>query len=98
MTAANEYDVGETVEATVHIYVNNVLTDPSTLTFKYKDPAGAISTKVYSIDGAVSKQSQGVYQGVFPVTTGGDWYFGFFSTGTAAGAGWRRVHVRPAQF
>ncbi|MCB8986904.1 MAG: hypothetical protein H6661_04050 [Ardenticatenaceae bacterium] len=49
--------------------------DPGTVTFKTKDPAGAVVSYVYGTDAEVVKVSAGVYKLVFTPSAEGDWYW-----------------------
>jgi hypothetical protein len=91
------YDVGDVVRATASFKVGGVLTDPSTITFKYKNPTGTIATKLYSL-GEVTKDSTGIFHYDLPVDAAGTWYYRWSSTGTAAGAAEVQMQVRESEF
>ena len=95
--SGRSYDVGDVVRATVTLKQDTVLTDPTTLTFKYKDPAGVVLTKTYALSEVIRK-SLGVFYFDFTVTASGTWFYRWVSTGTAAGAAEVQILVRKSQF
>lgn len=96
--ANREYDEGDVVRITATLKVSGVLTDPGTLRFKYKNPAGTITTKVYGTDVDLVKDSVGTFHFDLTLSTQGTWWYRWESTGTAAGAKERRIQVRPSEF
>ncbi len=68
--------------------------DPSTVTFKIKDPAGVVTTLVYSFDGSVIKQDTGIYYTDFSVNTDGVHNWKLFGTGSGQVAEQASFEVR----
>lgn len=91
------YDVGDVVRSTATFKVAGVLTDPTTVTFKYKSPSGTIVTKTYALS-EVTKDSTGIYHYDFTVDAAGTWFYRWISTGTAAGASEVQIQVRKSEF
>ena len=56
--------------------------DPSTVTFRYRTPAGTVTTLVYGVDGALVKASTGNYHVDLAIpNTVGEWTYRWSSTG-----------------
>jgi hypothetical protein len=92
-----EWDVGETVRSTVQIKVKGVLTDPGTLSFSFKSPAGVTTTKTMP-DAVIVKEGVGVYSATFSLNAAGTWAYRWATTGAGAGATERTVNVRTSAF
>ena len=80
------YIADELVRVFVTFEVNSVLIDPTTIVFKYKNPAGTITAWTYGVDGQVVKDGVGTYRADINVNAGGTWYFRWTGTGAAQGA------------
>jgi hypothetical protein len=93
----NTYDKGDLVRVKATFTVNAVLTDPTTITLKVKDPEGTVTTYTYA-GGAVSKTSTGLYYKDVSVTNDGMWYYRFEGTGTVQSAGESSFRVRKSEF
>lgn len=99
-----ELDVGEEMRSTITFKVKNETTglweptDPTTVTFKFKDPAGTITTRTYGIADEITKVSTGVYRCSFVVTDSGSWWYRWTSTGTVNAARQRMIQARPSEF
>lgn len=89
------YDVGDTVRAKVTFKVGGVLTDPATVAFSFKDPAGSVTNQQA---GNIVKDSTGNYHSDFTVNAAGSWYYRWVGTGPASGAAEVRVQVRTSEF
>lgn len=88
----NYYDYGDAVLVTAKVYdVNGVLTDPSTITCKVKDPAGNVTTP------AVSSGGTGIRTATIDLTQEGEWSYRFESTGPK-GAVEKTIWVRNSAF
>jgi hypothetical protein len=93
-----EWDIGDVMRTTAKFKVSGVLTDPTTLQFKFKTPAGVSTTYTYGTSVQVVKDETGVYHVDLPLSEDGDWKYRWVSTGTAAGAAERRVYVKSSEF
>lgn len=91
------YDVGDVVRVTTTFTRLGVATDPTTVTFRVKAPAGTLTDYVYLTDAAVVRDSLGVYHLDLPVTAAGTWYVRSIGTGAAAGVEEIALYVEPAQ-
>lgn len=69
------YDVGDHVLITANIAVNNVPTDVSSISAKYKDSDGDITSV-----GSLSHAGTGVYTFIIPITKPGTWVYRVEST------------------
>jgi len=78
----NLYKKGQKVRCSVDFKVADVLTDPTTVTFKSKKPSGTITTLVYGTDAAVVKDATGQYHVDVTTDEKGEWNFRFEGTGT----------------
>lgn len=76
------YKKGQKVRCSVEFKVDSVLTDPTTVTFKYKKPSGTITTLVYGTDAAVVKDATGKYHVDVTTDEKNEWNFRFEGTGT----------------
>lgn len=93
-----EYDVGDVVRTRATFKVGNQETDPTTVQFKFKTPAGVTTTYTYGVGGQVVRDGHGHYYVDLPLNASGDWSYRWVSTGTAAGAIERRILVKPTEF
>ena len=66
--------------------VSGVLTDPTALTVRYRNPSGSVVTLVYGVDAALVKDSTGLFRVDITASVPGMWEWDSVSTGTAAGA------------
>lgn len=95
--ATNTYDKGDLVRVKATFTVSSVLTDPTTVTLKVKDPDGTISTYTYT-GGTITKSSTGVYYKDVSVSNDGAWYYRFEGTGTCQTAAEGMFKVRKSEF
>lgn len=91
------FDVGSALRSTATFKVSGALTDPSTVTFKYKKPDGSTATWTYG-GGQIVKSSTGVYYTVLSLDASGTWVYRWEGTGTAKGAKERMLQVAPTKF
>ena len=77
-----EYGSSPTLTATI-TNASGVNTDPATLTFKVKNPAGDVTTYVYGTDVELVKSATGVYYVELYCTSGGIWCWQFAATNPA---------------
>jgi hypothetical protein len=84
----NSYFIGQVVRVTGTFQnTSGVATDPTTVTFKWRDPVtAAITPLVYSVDNALVKDSTGVYHVDITTSNPGDLWFAWYGTGTVAAA------------
>ena len=78
----NYYKLGQKVRCTVTFTVDGVLTNPTTVTAKIKDPSGNVTTYVYGTDAALVRDSTGVYHVDVVTDKKRQWHFRFEGTGT----------------
>ncbi len=97
MTTANTYDKGDGVTLEATFTVGSVLTDPTTVTLKVKDPDGTITTYTYT-GGTVTKTSTGLYTKTITVSNDGAWYYRYEGTGAVQAAGEVMFKVRKSEF
>lgn len=87
--------IGDSAEPTCRFSVAGVLTDPTTVTLKVRDPAGTETT--YTLAGAtVTKASTGVYYRDVALSVAGRWVFRWLGTGTVPAAVESALDVAPS--
>ena len=94
----NQYVLGQSVNLRATFKVLDVLTDPTVVTFKMKDPTGIITSYVYGTDVQLVKDSVGKYHVMASLNKYGIWWYRYEGTGTAPGATEANVEVIVSQF
>ena len=88
----NTYDIGDSIRCTITFATTaGVPTDPTTVTFKYRDPSGNEVTWVFGVDPEVIKDDTGDYHADVTLDEDGLWYYRWEGTGALIGAaehGW----------
>jgi hypothetical protein len=93
------YDKGDSVRCRGSFKnSSNAAIDPTTVSFKYKDPSGNVATLVYGTDVALVKDSTGNYHVDVDADESGTWYYRFESTGTGQAADEESFIVDESQF
>lgn len=96
---AGSYDKGDVVRCSVEFRNNSeVLSDPSVVTFKVKNPAGTVTTYVYGTDIAVVKDSTGMYHVDIEIDSVGIWYYRFIGSGTLKAASEAKFTIKQSEF
>jgi hypothetical protein len=93
-----QYDVGDLIRSTV-TFTNfaGTVTDPSTIVFKYRDPAGTVTTITYPAAG-ITRTGTGVYFAEVTIALEGPHWFRWNGTGTIVAATERAVQVKHSMF
>ena len=92
------YDVGQIIRTTVtFVDFNGSAMDPTTVTFKYREPDGTITTAVYPAAG-VTKSGTGVYYGTVTLDAEGSWWTRWEGVGAVVAATEAPVQVRASMF
>ena len=91
----NSYYNGTEIRLTAAFTNNGVAIDPTTVTFRVKDPTGVI---VAYTSPAVVKDSVGNYHLDIAVGISGFWYYRAEGTGAATVAGEAKLSVKTSQF
>lgn len=95
----NTYDVGDNIRCVgTFTQSDGTAIDPSTVTFKHKDPSGNVTTLVYGVDVEVVKSATGIYYIDIDIDESGRWNWRVASTGTGQAAGERAFDVRGSKF
>lgn len=89
------YITGTTVKVSCTFKVATVLTDPTTVTLKVRDPSANTDTYTYA-GGTVTKNSTGDYSKNVAVDEAGTWHYQWIGTGAAAGLDEGTFFVRSA--
>jgi hypothetical protein len=84
----NQYDKGQLVRCygTFSDEAGTTATDPTTITFKFKNPAGTTTTYVYGTDSQLVKIGTGRYRVDVSGSSAGVWWYRFEGTGTVQAA------------
>jgi len=93
---ATEYDIGNNVRTTAVFKIAGVPTDADVLRFKYKTPAGVVTTVTYPDQ--IAKSATGTYYFVLNLNAIGSWWYRWEATGNLIAAKERRIQVRPTEF
>ena len=82
--AINHYDIGDDVR--VSITFTDEAGDPAdpttSVTLKFSDPSGNVTTWVSGVDAEVVKDSTGVYHADIPASSAGTWAYSWIGVGT----------------
>jgi hypothetical protein len=92
---ANVYTIGQQVRltATFKTAAGTAL-DPTGVVLKYRDPVtGTVATKTYGVDGALVKDSTGVYHFDITLSTAGEWWYSWTGSGSLVAADEERILV-----
>lgn len=85
---AGPYDVGDKVRLSAAFTdENEVATDPTTVTVRYRKPDESTVVKVHVTDAEVVKDSTGNYHIDISVDAAGKWFYRWEGTGTLEAAG-----------
>lgn len=96
---AGTYDVGDSVRCTAKFRdENNQLADPSVVIFRYRNPAGNITSYTFGVDVQLQRHSIGVYYIDVDIDSAGSWFYRFEATGTVKAASESKFTVRVSKF
>jgi hypothetical protein len=100
MATLGTVDIGDRpVITATFTSVDNVATDPTTVTFKHKVPSGTETSYVYGIAAEVSRTATGVFTFTVPtITASGRHFVRSVGTGAIATAGESDFSVRITAF
>ena len=95
----NTYDVGGLIRCSA-IFTNiaGAAVDPAVVKFKFRTPAGTITTYTYGTDAALVKDSTGNYHVDVNATGEGMWFYRFESTGTGQAAEEHNFFIANSEF
>lgn len=96
--AINSYQQGQRVRVTGTFTLNSVATDPTAITFAWRNPAGTLTTLTYGTDAALVRSSAGVYYVDLSTATSGVYTYRFRGTGTVETADSGQFTVLPSDF
>ena len=94
----NRYLPNTAVDMIATFKVNNVLTDPTTITFRIKDPLGVRTVYVYLTNTQLIRDSVGTFRVRHVPVLYGFWFYTFEGTGVAHAPGEKVFYVTPSQF
>ena len=97
---AGSYDIGDSIRCSVEFKARSTgtLTDPSVVTFKFKNPAGTETTYVYGTDAELVKDSTGMYHVDLDISSPGIYFYRFVGSGTVKAASESKFTVKASQF
>lgn len=95
--ANREYDIGDSCRTTAYFKMSGVLSDPTTVTLRFKGPDGSV-TSISTPDDRIVNDEVGVYYSDIFLDTSGDWYYRWEGTGAVMAAREKRLSVRPSEF
>ena len=92
---ANVYDIGDIVRVSVEFKnLTGTLTDPTTVTLKYRDPSGVLTDWTVTA-GEIVKDGVGLYHADVSPTVAGIWAYRFVGVGTLQAAEEGTFLVKP---
>lgn len=87
MTEPNSYDLGDLVRISgVFKDAAGEAIDPTSVSFRLRDPAGTVTTYVYGVAAELVKDSTGNYHIDVGASASGTWRYRWQSTGTGQAA------------
>jgi len=95
--ATNTYDTGDVVRFSAEFTSDGVLTDPTEVTLKIKQPNGTISTYTYGA-AEITRVSTGNYYKDVEMTQTGQLWYRFSGTGALISAEESYLIIRPSEF
>ena len=99
--AINVYDIGDIARCTgTFTDIDDDPADPTSVVFRYEKPDGTETALTYGVDGAVIRDSIGVYHVDLTIAAGeyGRWHYRWTGTGALVAAGESRFQVRRQDF
>jgi hypothetical protein len=96
--AIHTYDIGDAVRCTITFATtDSTPTDPTTVTFTYRDPSGNETTWVFGVDAQVIKDDTGDYHADVTLDEDGLWHYRFEGTGALIAAAEHGFYVRRSE-
>ena len=93
MPTVNSFISGDTVRFAVTFSLSGTNTDPTTVTFRRKDPNKVVRSYIYNTDTEVVRSGIGAYRIDLQLDLPGEWWYRWESTGIAPGAAESRVRI-----
>lgn len=92
---ANVYDIGDIVRVSVEFKnIAGTLTDPTTVTLRYRDPSGVMTDWTVT-SGQIVKDGTGLYHADLSPTAAGIWTYRFIGVGNLQAAEEGTFLVKP---
>lgn len=81
---ANRYPFGQSIECSV-VFADKsgVVADPEEVSFRWKGPDDTVQHYEYGTDEEIVRDSTGRYHVVIDAAASGEWWYGFFGSGSA---------------
>lgn len=77
---------------------SDVLTDPTSVVFKFKNPAGTITTYTYGTDVELVKENTGIYYVDIDIDSIGSWSYRFEGSGSLKTASESKFTIKQSEF
>ena len=94
---SNVYDKNDKVRLTARFTINDILTDPTTVTLKIRNLSGVVGTYTYAL-AQVTKSATGVYYKDISLNLSGEWFYRWEGTGTVEAASETYLDVKDSEF
>lgn len=99
MALPNSYDQKDLIRCSATFTDSGgTAVDPTTVIFKFKTPAAAITTYTYGVDSELVKDDTGLYHVDVDANASGTWYYRFESTGTGQAADEAQFEIYESEF
>lgn len=99
MATPNTYDKGDLVRCSAAwTDTAGAAVDPTVVIFKFKNPAGTVTTYTYGTNPELVKDSVGNYHVDVDGSSSGVWYYSFVSTGTGQASDENQFVVSVSEF
>lgn len=93
MPVITSFDSGDTIRFANTFSVSGTATDPTTITFRIKDPNQVVSTYVYLTNAELVRSGTGAYRIDLILSLPGEYWHRWEGTGTAPGAAEDRIKI-----
>lgn len=97
MPTISQFSSGDTIRFQVTFSLSGTNTDPTTITFRRKDPNQVVRSYVYLTDAEIVRISAGVYRIDLLLDLPGEWWARWEGAGIAPGASEIRVRINRSQ-
>lgn len=99
MATLGAHDKGDLIKCTgTWTDANGVAVDPTIVIFKFKNPAGTITSYTYGEDSEVVRDGAGIYHVEVNANASGMWIYRFESSGTGQAAEEERFIISESDF
>jgi len=93
MPAISSFTSGDTIRFAVTFSLSGTDTDPTTVTFRTKNPNKVVQSFVYLTDAEVVRTAVGQFRADLILSLPGEWWFRWEGVGIAPGASEERIKI-----